>query len=208
MQERWEGGRPVPLIHCARQSCGRTQNSLGLTSVSGNCEKLLKIVLIESPDSRAKGKWGPWPGSRLPKLTLSKGNCKWSEVINISELLYVISRLIPGNVRTYNYISPFYFKNAQNFSDSLEKGEKKKHCLEEEILVELRDVNEIWNSKHKQESYLAGKLYLWRIRGKGKWHSLERVKWPTEMDDRSTASDIKKEEHSTHTKHGLSFPHW
>ena len=49
----------MPLIHCARQSCGRTQNSLGLTSVSGNCEKLLKIVLIESPDSRAKGKWGP-----------------------------------------------------------------------------------------------------------------------------------------------------
>ena len=54
------------------------------------------------------------------------------------------------------------------------KGKKKKHCLEEEILVEIRDVNEIWNSKHKQESHLAGKLYLWRIRGK--WHSLERVK--------------------------------
>ena len=50
----------MPLIHCARQSHGRTQNSLGLTSVSGNCEKVLKIVLIESPDSRAKGKWAGW----------------------------------------------------------------------------------------------------------------------------------------------------
>ena len=40
------------------------------------------------------------------------------------------------------------------------KGKIKKHCLEEEILVEIRDVNEIWNSKHKQESHLAGKLYL------------------------------------------------